>query len=185
MTDLLIHSSAETNGEIGVGRTSGVPRPPLSESDVELGTVQINSVRRVYGHGSSAVAARWRVPYLETGRVPERCRGVWVWQVHSAQYGRRTDSPTSGTVSVAGRVSVMFQEPALFPWLTVARNVELALQLDGAGRNERRARALELLALVRLESFAGHRPHQLSGGMRQRVALARALAEAGRCPVDG
>ena len=86
------------------------------------------------------------------------------------------DSPTSGTVSVAGRVSVMFQEPALFPWLTVARNVELALQLDGAGRTERRARALELLALVRLESFAGHRPHQLSGGMRQRVALARALA---------
>lgn len=91
------------------------------------------------------------------------------------------DRPTSGGVAVSGRTSVMFQESALFPWLTVRRNVELALQLDGVGRAERRARTMELLALVNLEGFADRRPHELSGGMRQRVALARSLAR--RCDV--
>ena len=71
----------------------------------------------------------------------------------------------------------MFQESALFPWLTAAGNVELALRLRGVGRSARRSRALELLDLVHLGGFAQKRPHELSGGMRQRVALARALAQ--------
>ena len=71
----------------------------------------------------------------------------------------------------------MFQEPALFPWLTAAGNVELALRARGAGRAERRQRAAELLDMVHLGGFGGKRPHELSGGMRQRVALARALAQ--------
>ena len=71
----------------------------------------------------------------------------------------------------------MFQEPALFPWLTAARSVELALRASGAPKAERRRRAGELLDVVHLGSFAGKRPHELSGGMRQRVALARALAQ--------
>jgi NitT/TauT family transport system ATP-binding protein len=71
----------------------------------------------------------------------------------------------------------MFQEPALFPWLTASANVELALRLRGVGRKERRERAQELLALVRLQDAGGKRPHELSGGMRQRVAMARALAQ--------
>ena len=71
----------------------------------------------------------------------------------------------------------MFQESALFPWLTAAGNIELALRLRGVGRSARRARALELLDLVHLGGFAEKRPHELSGGMRQRVALARALAQ--------
>jgi NitT/TauT family transport system ATP-binding protein len=70
----------------------------------------------------------------------------------------------------------MFQEPALFPWLTVGANVELPLRLRRVARGERRDRALELLGAVHLTGFAKHRPHQLSGGMRQRVALARTLA---------
>jgi NitT/TauT family transport system ATP-binding protein len=70
----------------------------------------------------------------------------------------------------------MFQEAALLPWLTARRNVELALQLAGQGRRERRRRADELLSLVRLEGQGDKRPHELSGGMRQRVSLARALA---------
>jgi NitT/TauT family transport system ATP-binding protein len=74
----------------------------------------------------------------------------------------------------------MFQEAALFPWLTVARNVELALQLQKVGKATRRARVAELLELVHLSAFAGKRPHELSGGMRQRVALARALAQDAR-----
>jgi NitT/TauT family transport system ATP-binding protein len=88
------------------------------------------------------------------------------------------DKPTAGSVSVPGhRPSLMFQEPALFPWLTAAQNVELALRLRGVSRAERREEALRLLALVRLEGAGGKRPHELSGGMRQRVAMARALAQ--------
>ena len=88
------------------------------------------------------------------------------------------DQPTSGRVEVpAGRAALMFQEPALFPWLTAAQNVELALRLRGLGTRERRARAVELLELVRLRGAGGKRVHELSGGMRQRVAMARALAQ--------
>ena len=67
----------------------------------------------------------------------------------------------------------MFQGAALFPWLTVASNVDLALKLRKVPKAERRPR-VESLRTVHLEAFADKRPHELSGGMRQRVALARA-----------
>jgi NitT/TauT family transport system ATP-binding protein len=85
---------------------------------------------------------------------------------------------TAGAIDVGGRrVALLFQESALFPWLTVRRNVELGMRFRGVKAAARRARALELLRLVHLEAFAERRPHELSGGMRQRVALARALAQ--------
>jgi NitT/TauT family transport system ATP-binding protein len=88
------------------------------------------------------------------------------------------DRPTSGEVETGGRrVGLMFQEPALFPWLTAGRNVELALRARGVPRGARRAEAADLLQAVRLSGFGDKRPHELSGGMRQRVALARALAQ--------
>jgi NitT/TauT family transport system ATP-binding protein len=87
------------------------------------------------------------------------------------------DTPTAGSVEVSGRPTLMFQDSALFPWLTVSANVELALRLRGVPRGERKDRAAELLAAVRLEDAGSRRPHELSGGMRQRVALARALAQ--------
>ncbi|TFC18971.1 ABC transporter ATP-binding protein [Cryobacterium algoritolerans] len=88
------------------------------------------------------------------------------------------EHPTSGTVTVtSGSAAVMFQESALFPWLTAGRNVELALKLRGVPRSQRRSQALELLDLVNLTDAADKRPHELSGGMRQRVALARSLAQ--------
>jgi NitT/TauT family transport system ATP-binding protein len=71
----------------------------------------------------------------------------------------------------------MFQESALMPWLSARRNVELALNLRGVPRRERREKALALLDTVNLADAADKRPHELSGGMRQRVALARALAQ--------
>jgi NitT/TauT family transport system ATP-binding protein len=71
----------------------------------------------------------------------------------------------------------MFQESALFPWLTVRGNIETALRLRGVPRRARRAEAERLLDSVHLHGFGDRRPHELSGGMRQRGALARALAQ--------
>ena len=88
------------------------------------------------------------------------------------------DEPSSGSITVpGGRAALMFQEHALFPWLTAGKNIELALQLRGLPRAERRTEAERLLELVRLGGAHRKRVHELSGGMRQRVALARALAQ--------
>ncbi|TMK15440.1 MAG: ABC transporter ATP-binding protein [Actinobacteria bacterium] len=92
--------------------------------------------------------------------------------------------PTSGQALLDGRPitgpgpdrAVLFQEPALFPWLSVRGNVELGLDLIGVPLSERRAVAQRWLANVHLEGWADAQPHELSAGMRQRVALARALA---------
>jgi NitT/TauT family transport system ATP-binding protein len=95
------------------------------------------------------------------------------------------DAPASGQALVDGRPimgpgpdrAVLFQEPALFPWLLVRANVELALRLVGvATEAERGRRAATWLANVGLTSAADAQPHELSAGMRQRAALARALA---------
>jgi NitT/TauT family transport system ATP-binding protein len=88
------------------------------------------------------------------------------------------EPPTAGAVDVPGhKPSLMFQEPALFPWLTAGENVELALKLRGVGKAERKDETQRLLGLVRLDGAGNKRPHELSGGMRQRVAMARALAQ--------
>jgi NitT/TauT family transport system ATP-binding protein len=88
------------------------------------------------------------------------------------------DRPSSGQIAVpAGRAALMFQESALFPWLTAGRNIELALRLAGVPRSVRRPETDRLLELVRLTGTNNKRVHELSGGMRQRVALARALAQ--------
>jgi len=72
-------------------------------------------------------------------------------------------------------VHTVFQDYALFPHLTVGQNVEYPLRIRRVGRTERRHRAAEALAMVRLEGFVDRKPGELSGGQRQRVALARAL----------
>jgi NitT/TauT family transport system ATP-binding protein len=72
--------------------------------------------------------------------------------------------------------ALLFQDPALFPWMSVRANVELALRLLGLSPEERRARATTWLTKVHLARFADAQPHELSAGMRQRAALARALA---------
>ena len=74
------------------------------------------------------------------------------------------------------RRMVIFQEHALFPWMTARGNVEFGLELAGVGRKERRERADLWLHRVHLEQFADSLVHELSGGMRQRVAIARGFA---------
>ena len=70
---------------------------------------------------------------------------------------------------------MVYQHDSLFPWQTVAQNIALGLR-DLSSTAERERQLKEMLDLINLEEFAGHYPHQLSGGMRQRVELARALA---------
>ena len=86
--------------------------------------------------------------------------------------------PTAGRVRVAdrSRTGVILQHYGLLPWKSVAANIGLGLRLQGADREQIRARVNELLVEMDLAAFADHFPGQLSGGMQQRVALARALA---------
>jgi len=71
--------------------------------------------------------------------------------------------------------TLMFQENALYPWLTLLQNVALALELQRVDKQEARSQASEWLAKVNLQGFEDYYPHQVSGGMRQRAALARAF----------
>jgi NitT/TauT family transport system ATP-binding protein len=141
--------------------------------------IALQGVTKVFGHGPGAVAALDGISL----RVDH---GEFVCLVGASGCGKSTllnliadlDVASAGTISRrCSRVALLFQDAALFPWLTVARNVELSLRLRGVGKGARRDRVAELLETVHLRGFAEHRPHELSGGMRQRVALARALAQ--------
>ncbi len=94
--------------------------------------------------------------------------------------------PSAGTILVNGKPArqarldqdygMAFQQAGLFEWRSVARNIELPLEIKGWYRTARQERVREMLDLVQLSEFADHQPWQLSGGMQQRVAIARALA---------
>ena len=94
------------------------------------------------------------------------------------------ERPTYGTVSVDGRphtkpdaeVGVVFQQPNLFPWLTIEKNVDFGPRMKGIAAHERRQRVSYFLEMVALIDAAKKLPYQLSGGMKQRAAIARALA---------
>lgn len=92
--------------------------------------------------------------------------------------------PSSGQVLYDGQLitgpsakrAMVFQDYALFQWMTVFDNVAFGLVAKKVARKDREARVMELLDFVGLSKFVHHYPHQLSGGMQQRIALARALA---------
>jgi NitT/TauT family transport system ATP-binding protein len=95
-------------------------------------------------------------------------------------------SPTAGAVEVNGKPArrarldrdygMVFQSPVLMDWRTIAKNIELPLEIMGYEKGDRASRTADLLKLVELDGFADRHPWQLSGGMQQRVAIARALA---------
>jgi NitT/TauT family transport system ATP-binding protein len=142
--------------------------------------VSVSAVSKVYGRGPQEVAALRDISLTVEG-------GQFVCLVGASGSGKSTllnllaglEQPTAGRVDTGGgRVALMFQEPALMPWLTALGNVLLPIRIRGkAPEAAAHDEARRLLKMVGLGEFTRRRPHELSGGMRQRVALARALAQ--------
>jgi NitT/TauT family transport system ATP-binding protein len=141
--------------------------------------IALRGVSKTHGHGADLVPALAEVDLTVR-------RGEFVCVVGASGCGKSTllhliaglDEPNAGSIGVAGATALMFQDAALFPWLSVEENVEFPLVTRGVPKRERRERVQELLELVHLHGFERRPPHELSGGMKQRVALARALAHA-------
>lgn len=95
------------------------------------------------------------------------------------------EKPTTGNITIdnkspdkyrkSRKYGYVFQSPALYPWRTVAKNIQLPLEIFGVNKKERVEKTTEILKLVQLEGFEKKYPWQLSGGMQQRVSIARAL----------
>jgi len=98
------------------------------------------------------------------------------------------ETPTSGRIMLDGRdlsavppyerpVNMMFQSYALFPHMSVEKNIAFGLEQERLGKDEIKRRVGEILEIVKMGGFATRKPHQLSGGQRQRIALARSLVK--------
>jgi putative spermidine/putrescine transport system ATP-binding protein len=160
----------------------------LSEAPPRTADVRIAGLRKSYG----SVVAVDRVD-LEIGR------GEFFTMLGPSGSGKTTtlrmiagfERPDAGTVELDGRdvsslppfdrdVNTVFQDYALFPHMTVQQNVEYGLRVKKVPKTDRRLKAQEALAMVRLEGYGDRKPGQLSGGQRQRVALARAIVNTPR-----
>ena len=160
----------------------------LSEAPAPTADVRISGLRKSYG----TVAA-------VDGVDLEIARGEFFTMLGPSGSGKTTtlrmiagfERPDAGTIELGGKdvsslppfdrdVNTVFQDYALFPHMTVQQNVEYGLRVKKVPKAERRLKASEALAMVRLEGYGDRKPGQLSGGQRQRVALARAIVNTPR-----
>ncbi len=147
--------------------------------------LEVRGVHQVYGKGERRFTAVQDINLTLK-------EGEFVALVGPSGCGKSTllriitglNKPSSGTVLYRNNVvdgvnphaTIVFQTFALFPWLTVQQNVEIALKVRGVGKDERAAKAVALLDKVGLDGFENAYPRELSGGMRQKVGFARAMA---------
>jgi NitT/TauT family transport system ATP-binding protein len=143
--------------------------------------LEIESVSKVYrsprGEVTALEAVSFTVPAGEFVALigPSGCGKSTLLRMVAGLLG-----PDRGGIRFAGwpgepRRRLVFQDHSLFPWMTVLDNVAFGLEMEGVEKTERRARAMEKLAVMGMADFASHYPHELSGGMRQRAAIARAF----------
>src|SRR5579871_5805669 len=153
--------------------------------DPVAGALYVRNVSKEFAIGSQRVLALSHADLT----VP---RGEFVCLVGASGCGKTTllriiagfETATSGEVRVGKNLvtgpgpdrGMVFQDYALFPWLTVRENVAFGPRERGVQKEEARERVDEFIHMVGLEAFADRYPHQLSGGMKQRVAIARVLA---------
>lgn len=159
---------------------TALPQQKRTEPKTDAGVaIELDTVSKVYGRRSNRLLALDKVSLTAQN-------GEFVCILGASGCGKSTllslvaelDKVSGGSINTHDHnVAMMFQEPALFPWLTVSGNIEIALRHQEPSRAARRERAAELLETVRLSEFGNKRPHELSGGMRQRTALARSLAQ--------
>ncbi|MEI8165460.1 MAG: ABC transporter ATP-binding protein [Chloroflexales bacterium] len=149
--------------------------------------IEFDRVSKVYQSGGGPIAALHEVSL-------HIAAGEFIALIGPSGCGKSTlmrligdlEQPTAGTVRVKAKTpdqarrdrdyGIVFQAPVLYEWRTICKNVELPLELMGHPRQQRHARAMELLRLVGLGDFGEAYPHQLSGGMQQRASIARALS---------
>lgn len=153
--------------------------------DTHKGNVEIQNLEVRFGRGASMVEAVSNVSLnVKPGEFvsilgPSGCGKSTLLNV-VAGFVKRSD----GSVQVDGKEvdgpgadrGMVFQQYSLFPWMTVRKNVEFGLKMQGRPGSEREAAARTLLGLSGLLAFENHYPDQLSGGMKQRVGIVRALA---------
>ena len=157
-------------------------------SDVDVPAVEVRGLDKVFNRDAAN-----HVDALSGVDLTVR-RGEFVSLIGPSGCGKSTLlrlianllEPSGGELLVNGKPArqarldqdygMAFQQSGLFEWRSVAKNIELPLELKGWDKAKRRARAAEMLELVKLPEFADHLPWQLSGGMQQRIAIARALA---------
>jgi NitT/TauT family transport system ATP-binding protein len=159
----------------------------MTAEDIARGTIVVDGVGKTYGGGRHALTALTDVSFtVREGEFatlvgPSGCGKSTLLQILAGLI-----PASSGLVAIDGqavtgpspdKIGVMFQDAWLLPWKTAAENVEFPLVLRKVKPAERRRRALPLLELVGLASFADRYPDELSGGMRQRVAIARCLVQ--------
>ena len=168
------------------------PAPVPSEA-VPLSLVSLRNVCRTFGRGDTAVPALRGVSF-EAGKreLIAICGRSGSGKTTLLNIIGGLDTPTSGTVAIAGRdltgmterdrlrlrratVAFVFQSFGLIPMLSAAENVGMPLRIAAAGRRLREDRVHQMLKIVGLAEHAQQRPAELSGGQQQRVAVARAL----------
>ena len=157
----------------------------MNESEHLAGHISIRGVGKVFRSGGQEVHALKAIDL-------EIAQGEFVCLLGPSGCGKSTllnavagfSPPTAGTITVDGAAitepgpdrGMVFQEYALFPWMTVEQNIAFGLQIKKVAEPAVRSKVDGLLAMLHLEDFRKRYPKDLSGGMRQRVAIARVLA---------
>ncbi len=171
------------------GINAPIPRQPVlpaaaaAGGTARRGAVEFAAVTKSFGAATAVDALDLRIPAGSYCCLlgPSGCGKTTTLRMLAGH-----EAPSEGDVVLDGAnvtnlpparrgTAMMFQSYALFPHLSALDNAAFGLRMRGVGKAERRARALETLALVHMEAYADRLPAQLSGGQQQRVALARAL----------